>query len=125
MKQRCSDRNYHGYANYGGRGIWVCLEWILDFSAFLRDMGEQPPGMQIDRINNDSGYFKENCRWVTPKQNANNRGNNRLMTFNGVTQSVSQWATERGCSPYTLFTRILKGWSDERVLTQPIKKQNA
>lgn len=73
MKDRCYNESCSRYADYGGRGISVCDEWINSFEAFLRDMGEAPHGLQIDRIDNDGNYCKENCRWATAKENSNNR----------------------------------------------------
>lgn len=72
MLERCNNPNHVYYHNYGGRGISVCDEWY-DVVKFYKDMGDPPDGYQIDRIDNDQGYFKENCRWVTPKENCNNR----------------------------------------------------
>ena len=74
MKKRCYDKSYHAYHRYGGRGISVCEEWINDFQAFHDDMFDTFfEGSQLDRENNDGNYCKENCRWVTPKENSNNR----------------------------------------------------
>jgi hypothetical protein len=71
--QRCTYENDKDYDNYGGRGITVCDEW-LDFNNFLRDMGHRPgPNFSIDRTENDFGYFKDNCSWVTIKQQNRNR----------------------------------------------------
>lgn len=75
--QRCNNSNDDSYYLYGGRGITVCEEWKL-FTNFLKDMGEKPNRRSLDRIDNDKGYYKENCRWATPRQQALNRrdGNN-------------------------------------------------
>lgn len=73
MKSRCRNPNDPNYFNYGGRGLTVCDEWN-SFEKFLEDMGELPfPEAEIDRIDNDLGYFKENCRWVTKSENSRNR----------------------------------------------------
>lgn len=64
MLQRCNNHRNPNYHYYGGRGISVCPEWELSFVAFYKDMGDRPKGLSLDRINNNLGYFKENCRWV-------------------------------------------------------------
>lgn len=74
MKQRCNNANDKNFKDYGGRGIFVCDAWN-DFSSFIADMGRRPAKhLTIDRIDNDDGYYKENCRWATRKtQRANQR----------------------------------------------------
>lgn len=72
IKARCHNPNNKAYKNYGGRGIKLYEPWN-DFFIFYRDMGSRPEKMQIDRLDNDGNYEPSNCRWVTPKENCNNR----------------------------------------------------
>ena len=73
MKQRCLDKNHSTYTNYGQRGITIEDDRWLDFENFYEDMGERPEGMTLDRIDNDRGYCKDNCRWANPVVQSNNR----------------------------------------------------
>lgn len=75
MKVRCNQPSYHAYERYHSRNITVCNEWEKDFMTFYNDMNDTFfTGAELDRIDNDKGYSKENCRWVTHKENSNNRG---------------------------------------------------
>jgi hypothetical protein len=79
MKKRCYNPACERYSRYGGRGITVCDEWRISFAAFYRDMGDAPDSnCQIDRINNDAGYYPGNCRWVSPVENSRNKSNMKL-----------------------------------------------
>lgn len=73
MIERCENPKNKGFHNYGGRGICVCKEWRESFSAFFSDMGPNPGGMELDRIDNNGGYFKGNCRWASHTTNSRNR----------------------------------------------------
>jgi hypothetical protein len=79
MIKRCYNPNCEKYKDYGARGITVCEQWVTNtykgfgFKVFLTEMGERPEGRQLDRIDNSKGYCKENCRWATPTQNAQNK----------------------------------------------------
>jgi hypothetical protein len=73
MIERCTNENHAQFADYGGRGITVCNRWRESFSDFVDDMKRRPDGKTLDRINNDGGYYPENCRWATKKQQAESR----------------------------------------------------
>lgn len=125
MKSRCYNRNHIEYANYGGRGITICEEWKNSFEAF-RDWALShgyADNLSIDRIDNDGNYTPENCRWATKKEQANNRKSNRLITYNGKTQNLKQWADESGIDYKILHDRITRyKWSAEKALTTPCRK---
>lgn len=117
--QRCCNPNNKAYNNYGGRGITVCKKW-KEFGNFLEDMGDAPERCQIDRINNNKGYNKGNCRWVSSKINNRNRRNNRLITHKRTTQCLAAWAEETGLSCRVISWRLNYGWSTEQALTEPV-----
>lgn len=121
MKTRCYWPKADNYFRYGGRGITVCASWRNDFAAFLQDMGEAPLGMQLDRIDNDKGYSKENCRWATPTENSNNRCNTHYLDFNGQRVSVAWLARQRGIICSTFEARLRRGWSVEDAATIPVR----
>ena len=122
--QRCTNLNHPQYKDYGGRSIAVCERW-LKFENFLEDMEKPPTNKhQIDRINNDYGYFPSNCRWVVSKINNCNKSNNHLVTHLGRTQCVAAWAEEYQIPYSTLWNRLYKlGWSPEKTLTTPVRKK--
>ena len=72
MRKRCSNKDHHAYKDYGGRGITLCGEWD-NYNQFALDMGMPLDGYTLDRIDNDKGYSKDNCRWSTMKEQSNNR----------------------------------------------------
>lgn len=122
MVQRCTNPNNKYWENYGGREITVCKEW-LKFGNFLADMGKSwRLGLQIDRINNNKGYYRENCGWVTSEQQQRNRNNNHLITYNGKTQCIVEWSEETGISAKTICTRLRRGWTVQRTLTTFAKR---
>lgn len=118
MKNRCNNPNHKVYDRYGGRGITYDKTWE-DFQIFLNDMGLKPdPKMELERIDNDKPYCKENCRWATHKEQTRNRGGKRatrLYTFNGKTLCIADWAREIGISPQSMQKRLNKGWPLEKA----------
>ena len=118
MMQRCYNHNHPFYKNYGGRGIKVCERWHT-FENFYEDMGERPLGMTLDRKDNDGDYCKENCRWATREEQANNRRSNVWYTHEGETKTIAQWAHFLGMRDGTLRQRLKKnGWSMERAISK-------
>jgi hypothetical protein len=118
MIQRCTDQNSKSYADYGGRGVTVCLEWRSSFEAFARDVSDSyEAGLELDRINNSRGYEPGNVRWARRIANARNKRNNRLVTFRGQTKVLAEWAELVGIKPGTIQWRLSHGWTAERALT--------
>jgi hypothetical protein len=73
MIGRCHRPTHARFKDYGQRGITVCEQWRANFWAFVADMGERPPKLSLDRINNDGHYSPENCRWATALEQRHNR----------------------------------------------------
>lgn len=119
MIDRCTNPSNNYYNDYGGRGIIVCEEW-RKFSNFSEDMCEVPAGLQIDRIDNDKGYYKSNCRWATTKQQSRNRRSNHRITHDGETHILVVWADKVGITADTIRMRLKRGWSTKRALTTKV-----
>lgn len=118
MRNRCINHSDPQYQSYGGRGIQICNEWqsFPNFRDWAMSNGYSR-GLSIDRIDNDGGYCPENCRWATPLEQANNTRKNHLITFNGETHSLSEWARLLNIKQSTLSMRINNyGWSVEKAL---------
>lgn len=119
MHDRCRRPKHIAFPRYGGRGIKVCDRW-QDFSLFLADMEPSwQAGLTLDRIDNDGPYSPGNCRWSTVKTQMRNKSTNRLLTFDGATRPLSEWAEVIGISSNALQLRLHKGWPIERALTTP------
>jgi hypothetical protein len=109
MKSRCYSPSMKNYRGYQDKGIIVCDEWLHNFNNFLEDMGICPDNMTLDRIDNDKGYSKDNCRWATRSEQTKNRGNfNKLFTYNNKTQVLKDWARELNIKYTTLYLRIYR-----------------
>lgn len=124
MKQRCFNPNSKDYANYGGRGVSVCAEWVHDFPKFLSDMGERPEGSSLDRIDSDGNYEPSNCRWADPKTQQRNTRVSKHLTVNGVTKPLVDWASDIGMRRDTLLQRMNAGWPPEKIVGQPSRKKS-
>lgn len=121
--ERCYRKKHSAYQKYGGAGITVCEKWH-NFTGFYEDVGDRPEGMTLDRFPNKIGNYEPgNVRWATPKQQGNNRIDNRMMTLSGRKQTAMEWSRERGIKYSTLIRRVNHGgFSDEEALTIPVRK---
>lgn len=125
MIKRCTQPIDIAYRRYGGRGIQVCDRWH-DIESFIADMGPRPSRQHsIERDDNDGDYEPGNCRWATHFEQQNNRRNNKLITINGVTQTVAQWERQMGLARGVMGARLRLGWSPEKAASVPQKWSKA
>lgn len=121
MKQRCSNPATPCYHRYGRRGITVCDRWRHSFEAFLTDMGKRPtPEHTIDRVDNNSGYSPDNCRWATKSEQARNTRRNLLLTHDGETKTLAEWSLEKGLRRTTISERLKRGVPVAEALETPV-----
>lgn len=123
MLTRCYNPNATNYQDYGGRGIVVCNGWRESYEAF-RDWAMSAgytEGLTLDRKDNDRGYFPDNCRWATHKQQANNRRSNVRVSHKGESYTVSEWADIAGMKRDTLAQRLNSGhFSIKEAIEMPV-----
>lgn len=119
MKARCVNPNTSNFRHYGQRGIKVCKRW-LSFDAFFADMGKRPSAKhQLERINNNGNYSKQNCRWATCSEQARNRRSTRFITFNGERLPATVWADRLGLNRGAIAQRLNTGWTLRDAVTTP------
>jgi hypothetical protein len=124
MLARCSNPSSAMFKHYGGRGIYVCERWHI-FDNFHKDMGVRPEGRSLDRIDNNGPYGPTNCRWADKNTQSRNRRRLHLITFNGQTKIITDWAKDIGIQPSSLSQRLKNGWPLTRALTEPAHKEMA
>jgi hypothetical protein len=129
MKNRCDNKNNVNYKYYGAKGISYIEEWY-DYDNFHSDMyvlykehcskfGEH--NTTLDRIDTTKDYSKDNCRWATYEVQGNNKSNNILLSYNGKTLTIAQWAKELNIRTYVLRNRYKQGWSTDRILSSKVR----
>lgn len=123
MHSRCKAKHgSHHWPYYGAKGIVVCERWG-SFENFLSDMGHRPDGHTIDRKDGTKGYCTENCRWATKDVQCLNVSDIRILTHDNISLCMKDWARKAGMKYLTLWSRINNGWSVEKALTTPVRKQ--
>ena len=121
MKSRCYFCKNPNFCDYGARGITVCDEWKNSFRAFYdwAMANGYADNLTIDRKDNDKGYSPENCRWITNKEQQNNKRNNTPIEIDGVTMNLTQWARASGLKQTTISERYKKGIRGVDLLKSP------
>ena len=122
MIQRCTNPNNKDWKDYGGKGITVCERWRFSFQAFLDDLGPQPtPKHEIDRILSTGNYEPGNVKWSTRKEQNRNKKSNRLLTHNGETKCVAEWAEITGIPQGVIHARLRKEPDDIESALRPVR----
>ena len=123
MKKRCYNPENKDYYNYGGRGIEICDEWVIDFSSFREWAYNNgyDDALTIDRIDNNKGYEPNNCRWATLREQFSNRRTNNILTFRNETDTLTNLANKYGLKPETIRSRLKVGKSLKEVFA-PARK---
>ena len=126
LKRRCRDEKNENYARYGGRGIKCLWETALDFKndmyesylEHVKEYGEEET--QIERVNNDGNYSKENCKWATRREQNRNRVDNVFIKYKGEKMIVSDYAEKIGVNKRTIYSRIARGWNNDKIINERI-----
>ena len=130
MYLRCNNSKHPRYNDWGKRGIkvlWKSFEEFMEdmymsYFKHCEDFGKK--NTTIERIDNDGNYCKENCRWATPKEQANNRRPKlkSLLSFQGETKTITEWAKELNTCGQTIYKRLYTyNWSIEKTLTTHVR----
>lgn len=125
MRLRCHLSSRKSYVKYyQSRGITVCDRWNNSFELFAKDMGEPPsPKHSIDRIDNNKGYYPDNCRWVLSKEQQRNTSRNVYLEYRGEKRCISEWSEITGVKFHIISQRIRRGWSVEDTFNTPVNEK--
>lgn len=126
LKNRCFNPNDYHYKWYGARGVTICEEWLNNYKSFetwALNNGYQDT-LTIDRIDNNGNYEPSNCRWITRKEQSNNKRTNHLITINGETKNITEWAENVRIDRKVIERRLKKGIEGVDLLKQPSYKKD-
>lgn len=119
MKTRCTNPKAINFDNYGGRGISYDVSWE-QFENFYQDMiGGYEDGLTLERKDNLKGYSKENCKWVTPKEQNQNMRCNVYIDYQGAKLSADDVSKITGLTRFAIYHRHRRGWTGERIINTP------
>ena len=118
MKSRCYDKNSDRYYTYGARGIKICEEWKNNFRVFAKWAYQNgwKVGLSIERKDHNGNYCPENCTFITMNEQARNKTSNVLVTYDGETKCVAEWAEIIGIDAKTIYARLYRGITDPEII---------
>jgi hypothetical protein len=126
MKARCYNEKTIQFCDYGGRGITVCDRWLNSFDNFLEDMGKRPTKKHsIDRIDNNGNYEPNNCRWATQGDQRRNTSRSNILSFNGKSMVITDWANLFQVSPSSISKHLKKGKSFDEIYDMYMNKERS
>lgn len=125
MIQRCSNPNKPDYKYYGAQGVHVCDEWkeYVVFREWALNNG-YTDDLTLDRKDGTKDYCPCNCRWITIKEQQNNKKSNHKLEFNGEIHTINEWADILNIKREIIKDRLRLGWDVEKALTTPVEYQN-
>jgi len=124
MKTRCTNKNQPNFARYGQRGISYDPKWAT-FEGFWNDMGgDYYDGLTLERRDNGGSYTKDNCVWVTPREQNLNMRSNVLLPFNGILKPLTQWAAELGLERRRLYSLRSRHFPDGEIISIAINEHS-
>lgn len=136
VKQRCENPNSASAKHYYHRGITICRGWSESFPNFVHGLGMPPfKGASIERVDNSKGYWcgmceecvehrrLANCKWATPKEQNNNRGNTTYLTVRDWTLPLTEWSRISNIPEDAIRQRIANGWPNVEAIFFPIRER--
>lgn len=123
MIKRCYLITSKDYKRYGARGIKIYESWRKDFINFYNwaISNGYADNLSIDRIDSNESYIPSNCRWVNASKQANNRSSNQLITYNGETHNITEWAKKLNIKRHVIYQRLKANWSIEKALEKGLE----
>lgn len=116
MMKRCYDKTSKSYSDYGGRGITICEHWHIFHNFEVEMLPSYLNRLEIERIDNNGSYNKENCRWATRQEQVRNKRNTVLIEHEGLRLTAGEWAKRTGIHRRTIKRRLARGCTPAMAL---------